>query len=71
MVKAHDSAKYDVISIALRKMGVLENFIKKVEKMYVNFEVMLKDRREEIAIKYGCGAIHGDNLALNLFILAM
>ena len=54
LVKAYNSIKHDVISIALRKIGVLERYIKWVEKLYGDFEVVLKVGREEIAIKYVC-----------------
>jgi len=55
LVKAYNSIKHNVISIALRKNRAPEKYIKWVEKLYGDFEVILKVGREEIAIQYRCG----------------
>ena len=71
LVKAYDSIKHNIISIALRKIRAPEKYIKWVEKLYGDFEVILKVSRDEIAIQYGYGIRQGDNLALTLFIIVM
>ena len=71
LVKAYDSIKHEIISIALKKMGALDKFIQWVEKLYGDFNVILKVGKEEICIEYGCGVWQGDNLVPTLFIIVM
>ena len=54
LVKAYDSAKYDIILLILKKMGALEKYAKWIEKLYSNFNILLKIGREEVIIRYGC-----------------
>ena len=55
LVKVYDSIKHEIISIALKKIGAPDKFIQWVEKLYGDFNVILKVRKEEICIKYRCG----------------
>ena len=55
LVKACNSIKHKIISIALEKMGAPERFIQWVEKLYGDFNVILKVGKEEIIIEYGYG----------------
>ena len=71
LVKACDSVKHDVISLALRRMGAPEKYVKWVEKLCGDFEVILKIGREEVCIRYGCGVRQGDNLAPTSLIIVM
>jgi len=71
LVKAHDSMKHDIILLALRKMGAPEKYMKWIEKLYGNFDIILKIGREEVCIRYSYGVYQGDNLAPILFIVIM
>ena len=55
LVKAYNSVKHDIILLALRKMGAPKKYVKWIEKLYGNFDVILKIGREEVCIRYGCG----------------
>ena len=71
VVKADNSIKHKIISIALKKMGALNWFIQWVEKLRSNFNAILKVGKEEISIEHGYGVRQGNNLAPTLFIIVM
>ena len=50
LVKAYDSIKHEIILIALKKIGAPDKFIQWVEKLYGDFNVILKVGKEEICI---------------------
>ena len=55
LVKAHDSIKNEVMSVALRKMGVPERCIKWAMKLHGDFDAVPKIGGEEISIKMFVG----------------
>ena len=70
-MKAQDSIKHKVTSLALNKMGALEKHTNWVEKLCRDFEAVLSISSEEISFKHGCGVRQGDNLAPMLFVMFM
>ena len=71
LIKVYDSVKHDIILLALRKMGAPEKYMKWIEKLYGDFDVILKIGREEVCIRYGCRVCQGNNLVPILFIVIM
>ena len=53
-MKAYDSLKYNIISLALRRIATPEKYVKSVEKLHGDFKVILNIDREEVCIRYGC-----------------
>ena len=52
-------------------MGAPEKYVKWVEKLRGDFEVMIKVGKEEIAIRHSCKVRKGDNLSPTLLIISM
>lgn len=55
LVKAHDSTRHDVKSVALNKMGKPPKHIQRVGKLRDRFSAVLKHIKEEISIRHGYG----------------
>ena len=55
LVKTYDSIKDEIILIVLKKMEASERFMQWIEKLYRDFNIILKVGKEEISIEYGCG----------------
>ena len=66
LVKGYDSVKHDIIST--QKDGSSEKYIQWIEKLYSDFNIVLKIRKKEVRIRHGYGVQKKDNLAPVLFI---
>ena len=71
LVKVHDSMRHGIVSLSLKKMGVLERHTRWIKKSCGDFEVMFKMEREDVGIRHRCGFWQGDDLAPALFIRVM
>ena len=71
VIKAQNSVKHDIILLTLLKIGAPEEYIKQIEKLYNNFNVMLKIGRKVVRNRYRCRVQQSDNLALMLFIITI
>ena len=68
-MKAHDSIKHKVTSLALNKIGALEKHTNWIEKLCRDFEAVLSISSEDTSFKHACGVRQGNNLAPTLFIM--
>ena len=71
LLKSHDSVKYEVIPVSLKKMGATPKCIRWIQKLHGDFNVGLKVGHEEREIEHGRGTRHGDNFAPNSFVLVV